>query len=196
MSRMPYHPHPEYPAIIFNESGSMAAPGRLQKSMTLIRDLTYKSPADYYINSADTGYPRFISHLGKLFAPRSEQKTYLPLLPMPSGEDYMSILALASLIEEYPQGVHLIDDGDAITGWVSEALHLLKSMKSPGYMHPVTVYLIRGPESLNVVESYYENFMKELPADEGFNVQFFFAPIRLSLDSAEEPPYLDVPLKW
>ncbi len=173
MSRMPYHPHPKYPAIIFNESGSMRTPGRLEKSMNLIMDVSMKSPVDFYINSADTGYPRFISHLGRLWS--SAQKTYQPLLPIPSGEDYMNPLALASLIEEYPEGVHLIDDGDEINGWVSEALHLLKSMKSPGYMHPVTVYMVRGPESLKTVESYYQDIMKKLPASEGFNVQFYFA---------------------
>lgn len=185
MPRMPYHPHPKYPAIIFNESGSMRAPGRMEKSMELIMNLSYETPVDFYINSADTGYPRFISHLGRLWS--SAQKTYQPLLPIPSGEDYMSILALASLIEEYPEGVHLIDDGDSITGWVSEALHLLKSMKSPGYMHPVTVYMVRGAKSLKMVESYYEHFMKELPADEGFNVQFYFAVTETTFDSSTYP---------
>ena len=164
---MSYHPHPKYPAIIFNESGSMRAPGRMEKSMELIIDLSYETPVDFYINSA--------------------QKTYQPLLPIPSGEDYMSILALASLIEEYPEGVHLIDDGDSITGWVSEALHLLKSMKSPGYMHPVTVYMVRSAKSLKMVESYYEHFMKELPADEGFNVQFYFAVTETTFDSSTYP---------
>jgi hypothetical protein len=173
MARSSWQPKPDFPAIIFNESGSMGASGRIGKSMDIIMGLTRNNPADYYINSADTGYPRFVSHLNQLWS--STKHRGQPLLPIPTGEDYMNPLALASLIEEYPEGVHLIGDADSITDWVDEALHLLKSMKSSGYMHPVTVYFVRGSVYKEVIESYYENFIKRLPADEGFNVEFYWA---------------------
>ena len=149
--------------------------GRLEKSMDTIGDITARGPADYYINSSYTGLPRFIAHLPKL---RSQMEGWgnQPLIPMPTGDDYMNPLALAAIIEEYHEGVHLIDDGEGCVKWVSTALHTLKNMKSSGYMHPVTVYLLRSKTENHTVQRYYEELKQDCPAEEGFNILFYYVP--------------------
>ena len=168
------------PAILFNESGSMRAPGRIGKSMEIIMEISDNQPVDYYINTSYTGLPRFIAHLPKL-AQMFDDGYYplgQPLLPIPKGDDHMNSFALAALIEEYPQGVHIIDDGQGTVGWVSHALHALKNDKSSGYMHPVTVYMLRGmePRDRDNCQRYYDMLKRNCPEDEGFNIRFYYVP--------------------
>ena len=171
---------PKYPAILFNESGSMRVFGRIEKSMELIGDLVRQNSADYYINTSYTGLPRFIANLPQ-FNGMYEDGYYpfgQPLLPLPTGDDHMNSFALAALIEEYPEGVHLIDDGDGTVGWVSHALHALKNDKSSGYMHPVTVYMLKGMKrsDRDNCQRQYDRLKQYCPDDEGFNVRFYYVP--------------------
>ena len=129
---------PKCPAIILNNSGSMMAKGRLEKTVSITSSIArYNNGADFYVNDARTGIPDYVTHIdGDIW--RYTQ----PLLPMMTGDDYFNTLGLAAVISEYPAGIHLIDDGDDIGRYIPEALHLLKSMKHPGYMHPVLLYIL------------------------------------------------------
>jgi hypothetical protein len=148
------------PAIIFNESGSMAVMGRLETSMDIIKDIIGKGPADYYINSSYTGLPRLIAHLPQLWSREAAARMgNRPLIPMPTGDDYM-----------------IIDDGDGCVKWVSTALHTLKNMKSSGYMHPVTVYFLRSKTNNRMAQRYYDELKQDCPAEEGFNILFYYVP--------------------
>lgn len=171
---------PKYPAILFNESYSKELPGRIGKSMEIIADLIRWNSADYYINTSYTGLPRFIAHLPKIEEMFEDGYYPLgqPLLPMPAGDNHMNSFALAALIEEYPEGVHLIDDGGGTVGWVSHALHALKNDKSSGYMHPVTVYMLRDrkPRERDNCQRQYDMLKENCPEDEGFNVRFYYVP--------------------
>ncbi len=160
------------PAIIFNNSGSMLKSGRVDAAMDIIRE-TFDTGygVDYYVNDTRTGIPDFVTHIEDNYYGISFTA---PLIPMVNGDDYINTLALAAVISEYPEGVHIIDDGDGIGKDISEALHLLKSMKSPGYMHPVTLHYIRGPEEVRRVEQFFEHCMSLVPEDEGFRVKFHY----------------------
>ncbi len=164
---------PKCPAVIFNNSGSMSANGRAEKTMAIISDalLNSETGIDYYISDDRTGIPFFVTHLAdQQFGSHSA-----PLIPLITGDDYMNPLALAAIIEEYPAGVHLIDDGDSITDAITEALHLLKDMKNPAYMNQVTLYLVRGQRESKAVKRAYEMFMKGCPEDSGFNISMYHA---------------------
>ncbi len=162
---------PKCPAIILNNSGSMMAKGRLEKTVSITSSIArYNNGADFYVNDARTGIPDYVTHIdGDIW--RYTQ----PLLPMMTGDDYFNTLGLAAVISEYPAGIHLIDDGDDIGRYIPEALHLLKSMKHPGYMHPITVYFVRPMGQENIVFRYKESLMRDLPSDSGFNVECYHA---------------------
>ena len=165
---------PKCPAIILNNSGSMMASGRVQKSMDIIREILRTDEigsADYYVNDARTGIPDFITHL----AGDKHGEYSTPLIPIMTGEDYMNTLALAAVIQEYPMGVYLIDDGDSITGWVSEALSMLKEMKSPAYQTPIGIFIVRSAAETVSVDRFNENLKKRIPKSEGFNVSVIHA---------------------
>ena len=160
---------PKCPAIILNNSGSMMAGGRVQKSMDIIREILRRDEigsADFYVNDARTGIPDFITHL----AGDKHGEYSTPLIPIMTGEDYMNTLALAAVIQEYPMGVYLIDDGDSITGWVSEALSMLKEMKSPAYQTPIGIFVVRGAAESIAVNRMNESLKKRIPKSEGFTV--------------------------
>ena len=164
--------HPPYqkcPAIILNNSGSMQAGGKVQKTMDIIMEILSKDElgsADFYVNDARTGIPDFITHLSGIdFAEYST-----PLIPIMTGKDYMNTLALAALIQEYPMGVYIIDDGDEITEWVSEALLMLREMKSPAMGTPIGIFIVRGATESISVDKQYESLKKRVPKSEGFTV--------------------------
>jgi hypothetical protein len=164
---------PKCPAVIFNNSGSMMAIGRVEKTMDIISDAVRNSETgiDYYISDERTGIPFFITHLAdEQFGSHSA-----PLIPLITGDDYMNPLALAAIISEYPAGVHLIDDGDSIMGAITEALHLLKDRKNPAYMNPVTYYFVRGQGEQQSVNRAYENFIAGCPEESGFNLSMYHA---------------------
>ena len=164
---------PKCPAIIFNNSGSMVARGRVAKVMEIIRDtvrMNQPDGVDFYVNDARTGIPNFVTHI--TVAASGYQCYSAPLIPMIEGDDYINTLGLASVISEYPEGVLFIDDGDGVGGDISDALHLLKSMKSPGYMHPITIFYVRPEREKETVEKYFEHCMRLVPKDEGFDVLF------------------------
>ena len=170
---------PKCPAIILNNSGSMMGGGRVQKSMDIIREIIRRDEigsADYYVNDARTGIPDFITHL----TGEAHGEYSTPLIPIMTGEDHMNSLALAAVIEEYHMGVYLIDDGDSITTWVSEALSMLKEMGSPAYRTPIGIFIIRGPSETASVDRMNENLKKRIPKSEGFNVSVIHAiPVQL-----------------
>lgn len=160
---------PKCPAIILNNSGSMQAEGRVQKSMDIIREILRTDEigsADFYVNDARTGIPNFITHL----AGETHGEYSTPLIPIMTGEDYMNTLALEAVIQEYPMGVYLIDDGDSITGWVSEALSMLKEMKSPAYQTPIGIFIVRSAAESIAVDRMNESLKKRIPKSEGFTV--------------------------
>src|SRR5210317_504425 len=97
---------PKCPAIILNNSGSMMAKGRLEKTASITSSIArYNNGVDFYVNDARTGIPDYVTHI------RADTWRYTqPLLPMMTGEDYFNTLALAAVISEYPAGIHLIDD--------------------------------------------------------------------------------------
>jgi len=172
---------PKCPAIILNNSGSMMAGGRVQKSMDIIREILRRDEigsADYYVNDARTGIPDFITHLTG--DAHGEYST--PLIPIMTGEDYMNTLALAAVIQEYPMGVYLIDDGDSITAWVSEALSMLKEMGSMAYQNPIGIFIVRGETERIAVERMNESLKKRIPKSEGFNVSVIHARAIPELD--------------
>ena len=164
---------PKCPAIIFNNSGSMCAIGRVEKTMDIITDVVRASEngADYYISDDRTGIPSFVTHI----ADEVYGSHTAPLIPLITGEDYMNTMALAAIIEEYPAGVHIIDDGDGIGAAVGEALHLLKSMKNPAYMNPITLYIVRGQSQYKSVDRHYESARKKCPESSGFNFTMYHA---------------------
>jgi hypothetical protein len=171
---------PKCPAIILNNSGSMMASGRVQKSMDIIRAILRRDEAgsaDYYVNDARTGIPDFITHLGG----EAHGEYSNPLIPIMTGEDYMNTLALAAVIQEYPMGVYLIDDGDSITAWVSEALSMLAEMGSPAYQTPIGIFIVRGPGERAAVDRMNESLKRMIPKSEGFNVSVIHA-IPLQVD--------------
>tara|TARA_B100000029_G_scaffold253000_1_gene249924 strand:- start:4976 stop:5554 length:579 start_codon:yes stop_codon:yes gene_type:complete len=151
------------PAIIFNNSGSMAAAGRVQKSFDIIRDIgMHREPSfDMYVNDARTGIPDFIAHIQDI----SHGALNPPLLPLVTGEDYMNPLALAAIIQEYPS-VHMIDDGDSITHWVVEALEILDSMGFDDNTK-ITLYYVRPHTEMRSVDRHYEQLKKMYP--QGFD---------------------------
>ena len=169
-------PYPKCPAIIFNNRSSMVAHGRLQKTMDIIRDIAGMerhgagSGADFYVSDARTGLPDFVTHIDIEWPAYSA-----PLIPMITGHDYINTMALAAVISEYPAGVHIIDDGDGITEDIAEALHLLKDMKNPAYMNPVTLYYVRDQSNWKGASSLYEEFMRMVPEDAGFNTSMYHA---------------------
>ena len=67
-------------------------------------------------------------------------------------------------------GVYLIDDGDSITGWVSEALSMLKEMKSPAYQTPIGIFIVRSRAESVSVDRMNESLKKRIPKSEGFTV--------------------------
>tara|TARA_R110000751_G_scaffold301540_1_gene414191 strand:- start:31 stop:612 length:582 start_codon:yes stop_codon:yes gene_type:complete len=160
------------PAIIFNNSGSMVAPGRLEKTMEIIVETTRNSAhgADFYVSDARTGIPTFAAHIEEGWPAFSA-----PLIPIITGHDYINTMALAAVISEYPAGVHIIDDGDGISQDISRALHLLKDMKNPAYMNPVILYYVRGQTSHLHVNRHYEQFRKLCPEVGGFNISMYHA---------------------
>ena len=165
---------PKCPAIILNNSGSMMASGRVQKTMDIIREILRRDEAgsaDYYVNDARTGIPDFITHLSG----ESHGEYSTPLIPIMTGEDYMNTLALAAVIDEYPMGVYLIDDGDSITGWVSEALSMLKEMKNPAYQTPIGIFIVRSEAESIAVNRTNESLKMMIPKSEGFNVSVIHA---------------------
>ena len=164
---------PICPAIIFNNSGSMMAIGRVEKTMDIITDVVRASEtgADYYLCDERTGIPSFVTHI----ADTRHGSHTAPLIPRITGEDYMNTMALAAIIEEYPAGVHIIDDGDSIGAAAGEALHLLKSMKNPAYMNPITLYIVRGQSEYKSVNRHYENFITQCPESSGFNTTMYHA---------------------
>lgn len=155
--------NPNCPAIIFNNSGSMAALGRVEKSFEIIRYIGQhgENPFDMYVNDARTGIPDFIAHIEDI----SHGKLNPPLLPIVTGEDYMNPLALAAIIQEYPS-VHIIDDGDSITDWCVEALELLESMGFDG-KRTVTLWYVRGHLEKSSVDRHYDSLKKNYP--QGFD---------------------------
>ena len=164
---------PICPAIIFNNSGSMMAIGRVEKTMDIITDVVRVSEtgADYYLSDERTGIPSFVTHI----ADTRHGSHTAPLIPRITGEDYMNTMALAAIIEEYPAGVHIIDDGDSITRAITDALNLLKSMKNPAYMNPIKLYIVRGQAQYQSVNRMYENLMAKLPESSGFNLTMYHA---------------------
>lgn len=164
---------PKCPAIIFNNSGSMSAIGRAEKTMDIITNTVRQSEtgADYYISDERTGIPSFVTHI----ADAVYRSHSAPLIPIITGDDYMNTLALAAIIQEYPVGVHIIDDGDSIMQSITEALHLLKSMKNPAYMNPITLYIVRSQQEYQAVNRHYEQFMKKCPESSGFNISMYHA---------------------
>ena len=179
---------PNCPAIIFNNSGSMVAHGRLQKTMDIIRDIAGMnrhgagSGADFYVSDARTGLPDFVTHIDIEWPAYSA-----PLIPIITGQDYINTMALAAVISEYPVGVHIIDDGDGISDDIAEALHLLKDMKNPAYRTPVILYYVRGisDPALQRMNRMYEHFMKLCPEDSGFNISVYFAAIDAAVGYAQ-----------
>jgi len=162
---------PKCPAIILNNSGSMMATGRLEKTVSITSSIArYAVGADFYVNDARTGIPDYVTHIDG-----DTWRYTQPFLPMMTGDDYINTLGLAAVISEYPAGIHLIDDGDDTDRYLSEALHLLKSIKHPGYMHPITVYFVRPMRDDERVFSYKERLMRKLPSDSGFNIECYHA---------------------
>ncbi|MBP03310.1 MAG: hypothetical protein CMA72_00775 [Euryarchaeota archaeon] len=163
---------PKCPAIILNNSGSMMAEGRLEKTASITSAIARdNNGVDFYVNDARTGIPDYVTHIDG-----DTWRYTQPFLPMMTGEDYFNTLALAAVISEYPAGIHIIDDGDDTGYSLWTSLHLLKSMKHPGYMHPVTVYFVRPMDDANGLVLRYSNELKQnLPSDEGFNVECYHA---------------------
>tara|TARA_R110002020_G_scaffold205131_2_gene409671 strand:- start:5302 stop:5805 length:504 start_codon:yes stop_codon:yes gene_type:complete len=151
----------------------MAANGRVEKTMDIIFSLVHgsKTGIDYYVSDSRTGIPDFVSHLT---FDRHGAYTQ-PLIPLIMGDDYMNPLAIAAIIEEYPAGVHIIDDGDSITRVVTDALIMLKDMKKPAYMNPITLYVVREHWQKKAVDSHYEHLMKRCPEESGFNMSMYHA---------------------
>lgn len=151
----------------------MKAIGRVEKTMDIITDVLRASEngADYYLSDERTGIPVFVTHI--------ESRPYIgfsaPLIPIITGEDYMNTMALAAMLQEYPAGVHIIDDGDSITRAITDALYLLKSIKNPAYMNPITLYIVRGQSEYKAVDRMYENIMKKCPESSGFNLTMYHA---------------------
>jgi len=177
--------YPKCPAIIFNNSGSMVAAGRLEKTMEIIVGTTYNSAhgADFYVSDARTGIPTFAAHIEDGWGAFSA-----PLIPIITGHDYINIMALAAVISEYPAGVHIIDDGDGISEDIAEALHLLKDMKNPAYMNPVILYYVRGQSQSQSVNRHYEQFRKLCPEGSGFNISMYHAAINDDIPGWHENP--------
>lgn len=149
------------------------ANGRVEKTMDIITEVVRASEngADYYICDERTGIPAFVTHISDgVYGSHSA-----PLIPIITGEDYMNTMALAAMIEEYPAGVHIIDDGDSIGDAAVAALHLLKSMKNPAYMNPITLYIVRGQKEYKSVDRMYENFITQCPESSGFNTTMYHA---------------------
>tara|TARA_R110002096_G_C14297275_1_gene698145 strand:+ start:63 stop:692 length:630 start_codon:yes stop_codon:yes gene_type:complete len=175
--------YPKCPAIIFNNSGSMVAAGRLEKTMEIIVETTrIFSGADFYVSDARTGLPTFVAHIEGGWPAYSA-----PLIPIITGQDYINTMALAAVISEYPVGVHIIDDGDGISDDIAEALHLLKDMKNPAYRTPVILYYVRGisDPALQRMNRVYEHFMKLCPKDSGFNISMYFAAVDAAVGYAQ-----------
>ena len=157
---------PKCPAIIFNNSGSMLAEGRVEKSMEIIRDIVRTHDgADFYVNDGRRGIPDFITHLGGgKFGLYSA-----PLIPMITGDDYWNAFAIAAIIVEYPVGVHIIDDGDG-SDWLEDALEMCERLTEDTYKHPITVYMLRSKAESSMVKRYYDRLKSLSPEDSNITV--------------------------
>jgi|TARA_B100001778_G_scaffold334953_1_gene349569 hypothetical protein len=144
------------PAIIFNNSGSMAAIGRVEKSFEIIKDVGRNSSFDLYVNDARTGIPDFVAHIESI----RHGTLNPPLLPLVSGEDYMNPLALAAIIQEY-NSVHIIDDGEA-SAFLWNALEILDNI---GFdeRRSITLYIIRSQKEYRGVDNQFKWLSSKFP---------------------------------
>jgi len=177
------YPYRKRTTVIYNNSGSAAAPGRIETALKTIHKLAaqYKD-IDYYINSSSSGYPNFIAHLDI-----NKAYSWPPLMPLALGGDYMNPMALAALIEQ-SRDIHIIDDGDSTIDWVSEALHLAKERKG-NYWIPVTIHYLREKSETEIAYAtkLFDKLKSKCPVSEGFNVNMSFTPVREGFTS--EPPF-------
>ncbi len=162
-------------AIVFNNSGSMYASGRMEYVFDFIRDETageYRDAgiADIYINDASGRMNLVAENYCWNILPHST--SLIPILPLPTGEDGWNPYVLAGVIDIYTE-THIIDDGDACFEAVMRSLMLLKANKEPSYMHDVNVHIIRRPEEAGRVEARYESIIEKMK-DEGMNVTAHF----------------------
>ena len=162
-------PFKDKKAIIFNNSGSMAADGRIEYSYDIIFRLTkFGSEADIYINDA-SGRMNLVAQDYKWSHKRNG---LTPLLPHPSGDDGWNHYVLAGVIDIYTE-VHIIDDGDDTFGAVMRSLMLLKANKEPSYMHDVNIHLIRSSAEAGRLEASYQPIIDEMKS-RGMNVTAHF----------------------
>jgi hypothetical protein len=168
-------PFEDKKAIVFNNSGSMAAPGRMGYVSDII---THESKgnirSDIYINDA-SGRMKLVAENYTVYGTTRSEMTYsslTPILPIPNGEDGWNPYVLAGVIDLYTE-VHIIDDGDDTFAAVMRSLMLLKANKEPSYMHDVNIHIIRTPAEAGRLEARYESILENMK-DEGLNVTAHF----------------------
>ena len=167
-------PFEDKKAIIFNNSGSMMADGRMEYVFNLIRNQTYQKPADIYINDASgrmrlvaQNYTSNTSFIGS-------SNNLIPILPLANGDDGWNPYVLAGVIDLYTE-IHIIDDGESLFRPLTNSLWILKDHKEPSYMHDVNIHIIRKPEEASSIEAHYESMIERLKYEsEGMNVTVHF----------------------
>lgn len=161
-------PFEDKKAIIFNNSGSMMADGRMEYVFNIIFHQTMNQDADIYLND-NSGRMNLVAQDYRL---NDERSRLIPILPHPYGDDGWNPYVLAGVIDLYTE-IHIIDDGDDTFGAVMRSLMLLKANKEPSYMHDVHIHIIRRPEEAGRLEARYESIIENMK-DEGFNVTAHF----------------------
>lgn len=176
-------PFEDKKAIIFNNSGSMAAPNRIGKVSDLISQLTNsRIRSDIYINDA-SGRMKLVAENYTVYGTTRSEMTYstlTPILPLPNGDDGWNPYVLAGVIDLYTE-IHIIDDGDDTAGAVMRSLELLKANKEPSYMHDVHIHIVRNSRDEPMFKKIYKPAIEKMKS-EGMNVTTHFHSHSLSLD--------------